>query len=88
MTTQKVNNTLKGAATIWQLLFSLGSTIVVVTVFVLSIRGDVNAAKKDIERHEKLIERMSNDIQTGQREILDAINDLKLQLKDKQDRNN
>ncbi len=46
MTTEKVNNTLKGAATIWQLLFSLGSTIVVVTVFVLSIRGDVNAAKK------------------------------------------
>ena len=86
MTTEKVNNTLKGAATIWQLLFSLGSTIVVVTVFVLSIRGDVNAAKKDIERHEKLIERMSTDIKDGQEKILNAINEVKLELKDKQDR--
>lgn len=88
MTTQKVNETLKGAATIWQLIFGIGSTVVSVTVFLLMMKSDVSAARKDIDRHEKLIEKMSNDIQTGQREILDAINELRLQLKDKQDRNN
>ena len=86
MTTEKVNETLKGAATIWQLIFGLGSTVVVVTAFLLSMQGDVNAAKKDIERHDKQIERMTDDIQDGQRKILDAINELKLQLKDKQDK--
>lgn len=86
MTTQKVNETLKGAATIWQLLFGIGSTVVSVTVFLLMMKGDVNAAKKDIERHDKQIERMTDEIQDGQRQILDAINELKLQLKDKQDR--
>jgi len=88
MTTQKVNETLKGAATIWQLLFGIGSTVITITVFLLMMKNDVSAARKDIDRHEKVIERMNEDIQRGQREILDAINDLKLQLKDKQDRNN
>ena len=88
MTTQKVNESLKGAATIWQLLFGIGSTVVTITVFLLMMKSDVSAARKDIDRHEKVIERMNEDIQRGQREILDAINDLKLQLKDKQDRNN
>lgn len=86
MTTQKVNETLKGAATVWQLLFSLGSVLVTVTVFVLSIRSDVSAARKDIDRHETSINKINDEYIKGQREILDAINELKLQLKDKQDR--
>jgi len=86
MTTQKVNETLKGAATIWQLLFGIGSTVITITVFLLMMKNDVSVARKDIDRHEKVIERMSNDIQEGQRQILDAINEVKLQLKDKQDR--
>lgn len=86
MTTEKVNNALRGAATIWQLLFGIGSTVVSVTVFLLIMRVDLNAAKKDIERHERMIDRMNLDIIKGQREILDAINEVKLQLKDKQDR--
>lgn len=86
MTTQKVNETLKGAATIWQLIFGIASTVVSVTVFLLMMKSDVNASRKDIDRHERLIDKMNNDIQQGQREILDAINEVKLQLKDKQDR--
>lgn len=88
MTTQKVNETLRGAATIWQLIFGIGSTVVSVTVFLLMMKSDVSAARKDIDRHEKLIERMGNDIQAGQKEILKELNEIKLQLKDKQDRNN
>ena len=40
MTTQNINDKLKGAATLWQLIFSVVSVVVVVLAFAFSLRAD------------------------------------------------
>ena len=93
MTTTKINSTLQQAATIWQLLFGIGSVLVTVTVFMLSLRADVNANKKDISRQDETIkaviisrQRDADKSELNQMKILEAINEIRLQLKDKTDR--
>lgn len=93
MTTQNINDKLKGAATLWQLIFSVVSVIVVVLAFAFSLRADVNSALKETSRNaDDIIEvkdelhKHEEKVDVIQRQILDAINDLKLSLKDKADR--
>lgn len=93
MTTQNINDKLKGAATLWQLIFSVVSVIVVVLAFAFSLRADVNSAVRETTRNATDIIEVKDELHKHeekvdviQRQILDAINDLKLSLKDKADR--
>jgi len=93
MTTQKINDKLKGSATLWQLIFSVVSVIVVVLAFAFSLRADVNSALRETIRNATDIIEVKDELHKHeekvdviQRQILDAINDLKLSLKDKADR--
>lgn len=93
MTTQNINDKLKGAATLWQLIFSVVSVIVVVLAFAFSLRADVNSALRETTRNATDIIEVKDEVHKHeekvdviQRQILDAINDLKLSLKDKADR--
>ena len=93
MTTQNINDKLKGSATLWQLIFSVVSVIVVVLAFAFSLRADVNSALRETTRNATdIIEvkaelyKHEEKVDVIQRQILDAINDLKLSLKDKADR--
>lgn len=93
MTTQNINDKLKGAATLWQLIFSVVSVIVVVLAFAFSLRADVNSALRETTRNATDIIEVKDELHKNeekvdaiQRQILDAINDLKLSLKDKADR--
>ena len=93
MTTQNINDKLKGAATLWQLIFSVVSVIVVVLAFAFSLRADVNSALRettlnasDIIEVKAELYKHEEKVDVIQRQILDAINDLKLSLKDKADR--
>jgi|JRYE01.1.fsa_nt_gb hypothetical protein len=93
MTTQNINDKLKGAATLWQLIFSVVSVIVVVLAFAFSLRADVNSALRETTRNATDIIEVKDELHKHeekvdviQRQILDAINDLKLSLKDKADR--
>ena len=93
MTTQNIDDKLKGAATLWQLIFSVVSVIVVVLAFAFSLRADVNSALRETTRNATDIIEVKDELHKHeekvdviQRQILDAINDLKLSLKDKADR--
>lgn len=93
MTTNNINGKLKEAATVWQLIFGIGSTIVFATAFVFSVKSDVSSNSKDILRSEKSIQiieekqlRFEEKTEVRQKEILDKLNDIQLQIKDKQDR--
>ena len=93
MTTQNINDKLKGSATLWQLIFSVVSVIVVVLAFAFSLRADVNSALRETTRNATDIIEVKDELHKNeekvdaiQRQILDAINDLKLSLKDKADR--
>lgn len=93
MTTQNINDKLKGSATLWQLIFSVVSVIVVVLAFAFSLRADVNSAVRETTRNATDIIEVKDELHKHeekvdviQRQILDAINDLKLSLKDKADR--
>ena len=93
MTTQNIDDKLKGAATLWQLIFSVVSVIVVVLAFAFSLRADVNSALRETTRNATDIIEVKDEVHKNeekvdviQRQILDAINDLKLSLKDKADR--
>ena len=93
MTTQNINDKLQGAATLWQLIFSVVSVIVVVLAFAFSLRADVNSALRETARNATDIIEVKDEVHKHeekvdviQRQILDAINDLKLSLKDKADR--
>lgn len=93
MTTQNINDKLKGAATLWQLIFSVVSVIVVVLAFAFSLRADVNSALRETTRNATDIIEVKDELHKHeekvdviQRQILDAINDLKLSLKDKADK--
>ena len=93
MTTQNINDKLKGAATLWQLIFSVVSVIVVVLAFAFSLRADVNSALRETTRNatdiievKDEVHKHEEEVYVIQRQILDAINDLKLSLKDKADR--
>lgn len=93
MTTQNINDKLRGAATLWQLIFSVVSVIVVVLAFAFSLRADVNSALRETTRNATDIIEVKDELHKHeekvdviQRQILDAINDLKLSLKDKADR--
>ena len=93
MTTQNINDKLKEAATLWQLIFSVVSVIVVVLAFAFSLRADVNSALRETTRNATDIIEVKDELHKHeekvdviQRQILDAINDLKLSLKDKADR--
>jgi sensor domain CHASE-containing protein len=93
MTTQNINDKLKGSATLWQLIFSVVSVIVVVLAFAFSLRADVNSALRETTRNATDIIEVKDELHKHeekvdviQRQILDAINDLKLSLKDKADR--
>lgn len=93
MTNQNINDKLKGSATLWQLIFSVVSVIVVVLAFAFSIRADVNSALRETTRNATDIIEVKDELHKHeekvdviQRQILDAINDLKLSLKDKADR--
>ena len=93
MTTQNINDKLQGAATLWQLIFSVVSVIVVVLAFAFSLRADVNSALRETTRNatdiievKDEVHKHEEEVDVIQRQILDAINDLKLSLKDKADR--
>lgn len=93
MTTQNINDKLKEAATLWQLIFSVVSVIVVVLAFAFSLRADVNSALRETTRNatdiievKDELHKQEEKVDVIQRQILDAINDLKLSLKDKADR--
>ena len=93
MTTQNINDKLKGSATLWQLIFSVVSVIVVVLAFAFSLRADVNSALRETTRNatdiievKDELHKQEEKVDVIQRQILDAINDLKLSLKDKADR--
>jgi sensor domain CHASE-containing protein len=93
MTTQNINDKLKEAATLWQLIFSVVSVIVVVLAFAFSLRADVNSALRETTRNATDIIEVKDELHKHeekvdviQRQILDAINDLKLSLKDKADK--
>ena len=93
MTTKNIDDKLKGAATLWQLIFSVVSVIVVVLAFAFSLRADVNSALRETTRNATDIIEVKDELHKHeekvdviQRQILDAINDLKLSLKDKADR--
>jgi low affinity Fe/Cu permease len=90
----KSESRLSQAATLWQLIYGIGTTVIAVTGFLLLMRSDVNANQKDIQKHDKRfdaidskMDRFSEKSEENQREILDAINEVKLQMKDKLDRN-
>ena len=51
MTTKNINDKLQGAATLWQLIFSVVSVIVVVLAFAFSLRADVNSALRETTRN-------------------------------------
>ena len=93
MTTKNINDKLKEAATLWQLIFSVVSVIVVVLAFAFSLRADVNSALRETTRNatdiievKDEVHKHEEEVDVIQRQILDAINDLKLSLKDKADR--
>ena len=93
MRTKNIDDKLKGAATLWQLIFSVVSVIVVVLAFAFSLRADVNSALRETTRNATDIIEVKDEVHKHeekvdviQRQILDAINDLKLSLKDKADR--
>ena len=90
----QTSKVLKTALTIWRLLFALGSAVVLITGFVFGMRADINSMNRDNVRQDQAMEDIRNKderyfsrVEATQQKILDAINDLKLQLKDKQDRN-
>jgi len=69
------------------------SVIVVVLAFAFSLRADVNSALRETTRNATDIIEVKDELHKHeekvdviQRQILDAINDLKLSLKDKADR--
>ena len=95
MTTPKIDDKLKQSATLWQLIFGIGSTLVTVVAFILFMKADVSAAIKDNERQDKMLEmleqkmtKQSDKSDLNQKEILDKLNKIELQIKDKQDRKN
>ena len=51
MTTQNIDDKLKGAATLWQLIVSVVSVILVVLAFAFSLRADVNSALRETTRN-------------------------------------
>ena len=84
---------MKGVATVWQLVVSISTTVIAILIYILSIRYDVNANSKKIETNVQEIKEVKSDFKQHTdkedvrlRQILDAINDLKLSLKDKADR--
>jgi hypothetical protein len=95
MTTPKIDDKLKQSATLWQLIFGIGSTLVTVVAFILFMKADVSAAIKDNERQDKMLEmleqkmtKQSDKSDLNQKEILEKLNKIELQIKDKQDRKN
>ena len=95
MTTPKIDDKLKQSATLWQLIFGIGSTLVTVVAFILFMKADVRAAIKDNERQDKMLEmleqkmtKQSDKSDLNQKEILEKLNKIELQIKDKQDRKN
>lgn len=95
MTTPKIDDKLKQSATLWQLIFGIGSTLVTVVAFILFMKADVSAALKDNERQDKMLEmleqkmtKQSDKSDLNQKEILEKLNKIELQIKDKQDRKN
>lgn len=93
MTQVRVNEQLRNGATIWQLILGIVSTVVVVAGFVFSIRADVNLVSKDVGRHDKEIDfiraefrRFDDKYEAGQKEILNAIHELKLNIQNKIDK--
>ena len=87
MTTKNINDKLQGAATLWQLIFSVVSVIVVVLAFAFSLRADVNSSLRETTRNAADIIEVKDELHKHeekvdviQRQILDAINDLKLFL--------
>lgn len=95
MATPKIDDKLKQSATLWQLIFGIGSTLVTVVAFILFMKADVSAAIKDNERQDKMLEmleqkmtKQSDKSDLNQKEILEKLNKIELQIKDKQDRKN
>ena len=95
MRTPKIDDKLKQSATLWQLIFGIGSTLVTVVAFILFMKADVSAAIKDNERQDKMLEmleqkmtKQSDKSDLNQKEILEKLNKIELQIKDKQDRKN
>lgn len=93
MTTRQASDKLKGVATVWQLVVSISTTVIAILIYILSIRYDVNANSKKIETNVQEIKEVKSDFKqftdkedVRLQQILDAINDLKLSLKDKADR--
>ena len=95
MTTPKIDDKLKQSATLWQLIFGIGSTLVTVVAFILFMKADVSAAIKDNERQDKMLEMLEQKMtkqadksDLNQKEILEKLNKIELQIKDKQARKN
>lgn len=93
MTTEKANSNLQKTATVWQLIFSLGSVFLIVCAFILTMRADINATIKDNQRQDKLMEEMKKENEKqgdksdlNQKEILDKLSRIELQVSNKQDR--
>ena len=88
-----INTTLQKAATIWQLLFGIGSVLVTVTVFVLSLRADINTNKAKIDQQKEAInaintsrEKIADKSELNQKEILEKLGKIELEMSNKQNR--
>ena len=86
-------NKLKSAATVWQLIFGLVSSILLCAAFIFGIKaeGQFNANEnirqdRDIQEIRSSDKEFFKQSQENQMRILDAINELKVKLVDKADR--
>lgn len=93
MTQKDMNSKLQGTATFYHLIMSALGTVVFVTFFIVMMKAEISANRKDIDGQQKALEKMGTDIKEqnseskkNQLEIIQTLNEIKLQLKDKQDR--
>ena len=88
-------SSVKGVVTILQGTIAVITTIVTVAFFLFAVNAKTNTNSTTIEAHEKHFEKIEqadkeyfSKSEARQKEILDAINEVRLSLKDKADRKN
>ena len=95
MTVERATQKLKDTATLGQIIYAVLSVIVMIIIFALTMRSDVNASiiknieqDKKIELLEERLLKQADKNEANQKEIMEKLNSIELQVNNKQDRKN
>lgn len=65
-----------------RIVYTVGTAVVGIIVWLMIMRSDVNANTKEIDKHAKAIEKVTDKFDT----IIEKLNQIKVQLEQKEDR--